>query len=58
MTKLAAKLRARLNNFETGATAVEYGIMVVLIAAVIVAVVATLGQDVLNGFKTVENALP
>lgn len=57
MTKLAAKLRARLNNFETGATAVEYGIMVVLIAAVIVGVVTTIGTDVLAGFTTVENAL-
>jgi pilus assembly protein Flp/PilA len=57
MTKLAAKLRARLNS-ETGATAVEYGIMVVLIAAVIVGIVATIGQDVLAGFTTVEAELP
>jgi pilus assembly protein Flp/PilA len=43
---------------ETGATAVEYGLIVALIAAVIVAVVATVGQDVLGGFNTVEAELP
>jgi pilus assembly protein Flp/PilA len=57
MTKLAAKLRVRLNS-ETGATAVEYGIMVVLIAAVIVVVVRQIGVDVLAGFTTVDNNLP
>ncbi len=43
---------------EEGATAVEYGLLVALIAAVIVTIVATLGQDVLAGFTTVEGALP
>jgi pilus assembly protein Flp/PilA len=43
---------------ERGATAVEYGLLVVLIAAVIVATVVTLGTDVKKGFDTVEKALP
>ena len=43
---------------EEGATAVEYGLIVALIAAVIVAIVATLGQQVLAGFTTVSNELP
>ncbi len=43
---------------ERGATAVEYGLLVVLIAAVIVGVVATIGQDLLAGFTTVESELP
>src|SRR5687767_6162878 len=43
---------------DRGATAVEYGLIVVLIAAVIVGVVATIGQDVLGGFQTVETTLP
>jgi len=43
---------------ERGATAVEYGMMVALIAAVIVTVVATLGTQVNNAFTTVSNALP
>jgi pilus assembly protein Flp/PilA len=40
---------------ERGATAVEYGLIVALIAAIIVATVALVGTDVLNGFETVEN---
>lgn len=54
-----------LQNFLTrplkkdeGATAVEYGLLVVLIAAVIVGVVATIGQSVLTGFNTVDAQLP
>lgn len=43
---------------ERGATAVEYGLMVALIAAVIVTVVATLGGQVNAAFTTVSNALP
>jgi Flp pilus assembly pilin Flp len=41
----------------TGATAVEYGMMVALIAAVIVTIVATLGTQVNTAFTTVSNAL-
>ena len=43
---------------EDGATAVEYGLMVALIAAVIVTIVTTLGTKVNNAFTTVSNALP
>jgi pilus assembly protein Flp/PilA len=43
---------------ERGATAVEYGMLVALIAAVIVTIVATLGTQVNNAFTTVSNALP
>jgi pilus assembly protein Flp/PilA len=43
---------------EEGATAVEYGLMVALIAAVIVTVVATLGGQVNTAFNTVSAALP
>ena len=38
---------------EEGATAVEYGLMVALIAAVIVATVATLGDEIHAAFNTV-----
>ncbi|KQY60274.1 hypothetical protein ASD11_12485 [Aeromicrobium sp. Root495] len=44
-------------NDEKGATAVEYGLLVALIAAVIVAIVATLGGQVQAGFATVSGAL-
>ena len=42
---------------ERGATAVEYGLMVALIAAVIVAVVALLGEEINAAFTTVLNAI-
>ncbi len=43
---------------ERGATAVEYGLLVALIAAVIVGVVATLGLQIQAAFQTVIDALP
>lgn len=42
---------------EEGATAVEYGLLVALIAAVIVGVVVTLGTKVKAGFDTVDGSL-
>jgi pilus assembly protein Flp/PilA len=42
---------------ERGATAVEYGLLVALIAAVIVTVVATLGQQILGGFEDVSDTI-
>ena len=42
---------------ERGATAVEYGLLVALIAAVIVAVVVTLGEQINNAFSTVSAAI-
>ena len=42
---------------ERGATAVEYGLLVALIAAVIVAVVVTLGQKIKDAFTTVDGSL-
>jgi pilus assembly protein Flp/PilA len=42
---------------ERGATAVEYGLMVALIAAVIVAVVVVLGKQVNNAFQTVSDSI-
>ncbi len=51
------KLMAFLKD-EEGATAVEYGMMVALIAAVIVGVVKTLGGKVNTAFTTVNSNLP
>lgn len=42
---------------EEGATMVEYGIMVALIAAICIAVVKTLGQNVSNAFSTVNASI-
>ena len=43
---------------ERGATAVEYGIMVALIAAVIIVAVQTLGLSVDKAFDSVNAVLP
>jgi pilus assembly protein Flp/PilA len=42
---------------EEGATAVEYGIMIAAIAAVIIGIVYTIGDEVRQGFATVKNNL-
>ena len=42
---------------QEGATAVEYGIMVAAIAAVIVAIVFTLGSNVKSGFEDTNKCL-
>jgi pilus assembly protein Flp/PilA len=46
-----------LRGGDRGATAVEYGLMVALIAAVIITIVTTLGGNLNNLFTTVANAL-
>jgi pilus assembly protein Flp/PilA len=48
----AEYVKARLTP-EDGATAVEYGLIVALIAAVIITVVLVLGKQVYNAFCTV-----
>jgi pilus assembly protein Flp/PilA len=47
-----------MKDSEGGATAVEYGIMVALIAAVIIAVVRVVGGKTSNGFESVNGNLP
>ncbi len=42
---------------EEGATAIEYGLFAALVGAVIVATVATLGNQTNSGFTTVSSAL-
>jgi pilus assembly protein Flp/PilA len=51
MTKLAAKLQTLRSD--RGATAVEYGLMVALIAAVIIAAVFFLGDTLNTAFDSV-----
>jgi pilus assembly protein Flp/PilA len=50
-------LFARLCHDDRGATAVEYGPMVALIAAVIVAAVALIGTNLTSVFNSVANAI-
>ncbi|MDI1461704.1 Flp family type IVb pilin [Catellatospora sp. KI3] len=53
MLKLITKAQAAWATRDRGATAVEYGLIVALIAAVIVGLVYTLGGEVKDGFQTV-----
>ena len=46
-----------IKECERGATAVEYGLIVALIAAVIIIVVATLGTEIRDAFQTVVDNL-
>lgn len=48
---------AEMREEERGATAVEYGLMVALIAAVIITAVTTLGGKVNSNFETVANGI-
>ena len=48
---------ARERRDETGAAAVEYGLLVALIAAVIVTTVALLGPKIKDAFTAIVNAL-
>jgi pilus assembly protein Flp/PilA len=57
LQSLAMVTRDRIRE-EKGATAVEYGLMVGLIAAVIVGLVATLGTELAGMFTAVLEALP
>jgi pilus assembly protein Flp/PilA len=52
------KLLSRLWKDEEGATAVEYGIMVALIALVIIAGVTALGVNLRTTFNTAGAAVP
>jgi pilus assembly protein Flp/PilA len=57
VSKMVAKMQALWATREQGATAVEYGLLVALIAAVIVAIVASLGSKILTAFTTVDSKL-
>ena len=60
MLKAYSRAVARINSLrseEDGATAVEYGLIVALIAAVIVGVVAILGGQIADAFTTVSNEI-
>lgn len=53
MLKTTAFLR-----HEQGATAIEYGLIVGLIAAVIIAILTTTGTNLSSLFTTISSALP
>jgi pilus assembly protein Flp/PilA len=56
MLKAIAKFQARRSE-ERGATAVEYGLMVALIAIVIIVAVSAVGTNLSTLFQSVADAL-
>jgi len=64
MTKFYVTLMSFVSDIEgrkrdeKGATAVEYGLMVALIAAFIIGAVTLLGEQLDSLFRSVANALP
>ena len=58
LVSLVAFAQDRLKRDEKGATAVEYGLMVGLIAVVIIAAVTLLGTRLDGLFDSIGNALP
>ena len=58
LVTLVSFAQDRLKREEKGATAVEYGLMVGLIAVVIIAAVVILGNKLNGLFTAIGNALP
>lgn len=60
MTQLYLYIKNRLaeHDGERGATAVEYGLMVALIAAFCAVTIGLLGVDVNNAFQDAVDAIP
>jgi pilus assembly protein Flp/PilA len=56
LVTLASFAKDRVRE-EKGATAVEYGLLVALIAGIIILVVGFLGNDILAAFNVVEDQL-
>jgi pilus assembly protein Flp/PilA len=52
------KTLARFMNDESGATAIEYGLIAALIAVAIIAAATTLGGNLSNVFSTIATTLP
>jgi pilus assembly protein Flp/PilA len=49
---------SRFVRDESGATAIEYGLIAALISVVIITVVSTLGKQLSSAFKSVSDQLP
>jgi len=55
MSRLALKLRSFLRD-ESGATAIEYGLIAALIAVVIITAVTSIGTNLSGKFNNIANA--
>ena len=58
LTRLYVQAQNAMIQDEDGATAVEYGLIIALIAAVIVVVVTALGGKISDAFQKVVDAIP
>lgn len=58
MLNAFTRLQTKIATRDRGATAVEYGLLVALIAAVIVVMVGFVGGKVLAAFTTINTNLP
>lgn len=58
LNSFAVSTKARLSREETGATAVEYGLIIGLIAVVIIAVLVVLGPQIAGLFQSVSDSIP
>jgi pilus assembly protein Flp/PilA len=57
LTRIGVTLQSKLVADEKGATAVEYGLIVGLIAVVIIGAVGTLGQTLFGWFGDINDGL-
>ena len=57
MHKQVARFHSQVVGRERGATAVEYGLMVALIAIIIIVAVALLGTNLSNIFQNTANSV-
>ena len=51
------KLFSKIRNNESGATAIEYGLIAALIAVVLITSLGTLGNNMSNRFTTIGNSI-
>lgn len=52
-----SKFVTRFLQDESGATAIEYGLIAALIAAVLVGTIGTIGKSLLGSFTTIDESL-
>ena len=57
MLKVLVRFQTRISTRDRGATAVEYGLMVALIAIVIIVAVTALGSNLSGLFKRVSSSV-
>jgi pilus assembly protein Flp/PilA len=55
--KILAKIKAKFNQNEEGATAIEYGLIAALIAVAAITAMTSLGENLSNTFNKVNNEL-